>query len=232
MKNKVSLPACLVMAGGIGSRLGSITKKIPKPIIKINNKPYLEYLLKWLMKNGFKKFYFLLSYKNKKIEIFLKKFFANKKIKYQIFLDKKRSGTFSAITDHIQKLDQFFFYTNADEISDMDIKKYYLKFKKSKTKIMCGLLESKDGKFSKDIKKGLIRNKTGRNKRIYKDCGYKFINKEIFKNVNKNYKKLEDFIYLDYLKKNEVSYFIVKKKPLRIDTALDIKRTKNELLKN
>jgi len=115
------------MAGGIGSRLGSITKKIPKPIIKINNKPYLEYLLKWLMKNGFKKFYFLLSYKNEKIEIFLKKFFTNKKIKYQIFLDKKRSGTFSAITDHIQKLDQFFFYTNADEISDMDIKKYYLK---------------------------------------------------------------------------------------------------------
>ena len=29
------------MAGGVGSRLGSITKKIPKPIIRIHNKPYL-----------------------------------------------------------------------------------------------------------------------------------------------------------------------------------------------
>ena len=219
------------MAGGKGSRLGSITKKIPKPIIKINNKPYLEYLLNWLMKNGFKKFYFLLSYKNNKIENFLNKFFENKQIKHKIFLDKKRSGTFSAITDHVEKLDRLFFYTNADEISDINIKKYYLKFKKSKTKIMCGILEAKDGKFSKDKNKGLIKIKKEQNKRIYKDCGYKFINKEIFKNVNKNYRKLEDFIYSEYLKKNKVSYFIVKKKPLRIDTALDIRRTKNELFK-
>ena len=41
----------------------------------------------------------------------------------------------------------------------------------------------------------------------------------------KRYNKLEEFIYFDYLK-NKVSYFLVKEKPLRIDTALDIKRTK------
>ena len=28
---------CIILAGGYGSRLGKITKKIPKPLLKINN---------------------------------------------------------------------------------------------------------------------------------------------------------------------------------------------------
>ena len=52
------------------------------------------------------------------------------------------------------------------------------------------------------------------NKITFKDCGYKFIDKQIFKNVKKRYNKLEEFIYFDYLKKNKVSYFLVKEKPL------------------
>jgi len=219
------------MAGGRGSRLGSITKNTPKPIIKINNKPYLEYLLKWLIKSGFKKFYFLLSYKNNKIEKFLELFFQKKNLTYKVFIDKKRSGTFSAIYNHIKKLDQVFFYTNADEISNFNIKKNFSKFKLSKTKVMCGLLKSRKGRYTIDKKRTSIKLGLRGNKQTYIDCGYKFINKEIFKQVKKKYKKIEDYIYGDYLKNNKISYFLVKKKPLRIDTAFDIKRTKNELFK-
>ncbi len=219
------------MAGGRGSRLGFITKNIPKPIVKINDKPYLEYLLKWLTRSGFKKFYFLLSYKNKKIENFLDLFFKEKNLEYRVFIDKKRSGTFTAIYDHIAKLDKVFFYTNADEISNFNIKKNFLKFHFSKTKIMCGLLKSSKGRYSIDKNKVHIKHSLRKDKKKYIDCGYKFINKEIFNHARKKYKKIEDFIYGDYLKNNKISYFLVKKKPLRIDTALDIKRTKNELFK-
>ena len=31
--------------GGLGTRLGNITKKIPKPLIKINQKPFIEHLV-------------------------------------------------------------------------------------------------------------------------------------------------------------------------------------------
>ena len=219
------------MAGGRGSRLGSITKNIPKPIVKINNRPYLEYLLKWLIRSGFKKFYFLLSYKNKKIEDFLNLFFKEKNLEYRVFIDKKRSGTFTALYEHVKKLDKVFFYTNADEISNFDIKKNFLKFHLSKSKIMCGLLKSKKGKYSIDKKGAHIKLSSKEDKKKYIDCGYKFINKEIFNHVRKKYKKIEDFIYGDYLKNNKISYFLVKKKPFRIDSSLDIKRTKNELFK-
>ena len=34
----------IILAAGIGSRLGDITKTIPKPMIKIDGKPILEQL--------------------------------------------------------------------------------------------------------------------------------------------------------------------------------------------
>ena len=64
---KGQLPPCLILAGGKGRRLGSITKKIPKPIVSINNKPFIKYQLEWLISYGFTKFKFIVAYKKKKI---------------------------------------------------------------------------------------------------------------------------------------------------------------------
>ena len=38
----------VIMAGGKGSRLGSLTRNTPKPMLKINNKPILEIILEVL----------------------------------------------------------------------------------------------------------------------------------------------------------------------------------------
>ena len=95
---------------------------------------------------------------------------------------------------------------------------------------MCAVIKSKKGKLSLDKKNSLINIKKG-NKNSYKDCGFKFINKKIFKTINKKkYEKIEDFIYAEYIKNNRVSFFEIKKLPLRIDTSLDIKRAKRGLL--
>ena len=66
---KIKMP-CVIMAGGLGKRLGAITKNVPKPVIKINGKPFLYYLLQNLQRQKFEKFQFLLSYKNSKIKNF------------------------------------------------------------------------------------------------------------------------------------------------------------------
>ena len=222
----MSLPPCVIMAGGLGKRLGSITKNTPKPIIKIKKTPYIIYLFNWLKKNGFRKFYIFTSFKKEKINEVIKNYFLrNKKLKYRIFIDKKRSGTFKALNDQLQFLDNIFFYTNADEIADFNIKKMFKTFMKSQTGITCCVLKAKNGKISLNKKIGIIDKVYNKNKEKYIDCGYKFFSKKIFKKTNRSFSKVEHFLYNEYLKKEDISFFILKKLPLRIDTALDIKRT-------
>ena len=95
---KIKMPPCVIMAGGLGKRLGAITKNVPKPVIKINGKPFLYYLLQNLQRQKFEKFQFLLSYKNSKIKNFLEKYSKQNPIKYKIFIDKKKKqGTYKSL---------------------------------------------------------------------------------------------------------------------------------------
>ena len=36
----------VILAGGLGTRLSEYTKLIPKPMVKVNNKPILYYIMK------------------------------------------------------------------------------------------------------------------------------------------------------------------------------------------
>ena len=43
----------LVLAGGLGTRLGDLTKNHPKSLININGKPFIHWQLALLEKNSF-----------------------------------------------------------------------------------------------------------------------------------------------------------------------------------
>ena len=79
MAKKITLPA-LILCGGKGLRLRPITKDNPKPLIKINNKPILYYIISHLQKQGIKDFIIATGYKSNKIEAFMRKDF--KKLSY------------------------------------------------------------------------------------------------------------------------------------------------------
>ena len=53
----------IILAGGKGSRISEYTKTIPKPMIKIGNKPILLHIIEHYLKYGFKNFYIALGYK-------------------------------------------------------------------------------------------------------------------------------------------------------------------------
>lgn len=54
--------SALIMAGGFGTRLMPLTAAIPKPMIRVNNKPILERIIEDLIKYGVKKFYISTHY--------------------------------------------------------------------------------------------------------------------------------------------------------------------------
>ena len=53
----------IILAGGKGKRLGPLTEKIPKPLVKINGIPFCDYLLNSLVQVGIKTILFLIGYK-------------------------------------------------------------------------------------------------------------------------------------------------------------------------
>ena len=57
----------VILAGGKGTRLLPLTKNLRKPMVPINNIPFLSYLIYYLRQKGIKKILILVGYKYKKI---------------------------------------------------------------------------------------------------------------------------------------------------------------------
>ena len=63
----------VILAGGLGTRLSEYTHMIPKPMVKINNKPIIYYIMKHFYNYGFDNFYIALGYKGEIIKDYFKK---------------------------------------------------------------------------------------------------------------------------------------------------------------
>lgn len=58
----------VILAGGMGTRLRSVVSDRPKPMALINDKPFLEYLIRYLKNNGFKDIILSVGYKANMIQ--------------------------------------------------------------------------------------------------------------------------------------------------------------------
>jgi MurNAc alpha-1-phosphate uridylyltransferase len=60
-----------ILAGGYSTRLGSLTKDLPKCLVQINGRPFVEWQLDLLVESGYLDFIFCLSYKSEMIQEYL-----------------------------------------------------------------------------------------------------------------------------------------------------------------
>ena len=58
----------VILAGGFGTRLSEYTKVVPKPMVKINKKPIILYIMEHFARYGHKDFYIALGYKGQVIK--------------------------------------------------------------------------------------------------------------------------------------------------------------------
>ena len=111
-----------------------IHKKIPKPMVKIKNKPILIHIMKHYANYGFKDFYIALGYKGNVI----KNYFKKNKFSWNIKLVDTGINTMTG--GRIKKLKKYlgnesFFATYGDGISDINLNKL-LKFHKQNKKLV------------------------------------------------------------------------------------------------
>jgi NDP-sugar pyrophosphorylase family protein len=61
-------PIVAVLCGGFGTRLGDLTRDLPKPMIDVGGRPYLEYVLQSFAGRGLRDLVLLTGYKHEVIE--------------------------------------------------------------------------------------------------------------------------------------------------------------------
>jgi glucose-1-phosphate cytidylyltransferase len=125
---------CIILAGGKGSRLSELTKSIPKPMVKISDKPIIFHIMNHYRKYGIKEFIIAAGYKKNIIENYFKKRkFFDWKIKIvDTGLKTMTGGRLKRLEKYIDK-DEDFLFTYGDGISNVNIKKlikFHLKEKK------------------------------------------------------------------------------------------------------
>ena len=57
-KNENKINTAVILCGGKGTRLGHLSKKMPKSLVLVKNKPIIWYILKTLKKKRVQSFYF------------------------------------------------------------------------------------------------------------------------------------------------------------------------------
>ena len=62
----------VILAAGKGTRMGVLTKFLPKPILEINNRPFLYYVIQNLFNAGLRELCIVVHYKKEHIEKFVK----------------------------------------------------------------------------------------------------------------------------------------------------------------
>ena len=219
MQKDISL---VILCGGKGKRLGAITKKVAKPLIKINKKPFIEYLINFYQGYRFDKIYLIGHYKSKQF----KKIFHNKEynfIKCEFIKEKKPMDTGGALNSIRKKVKGDMIVINGDSYLNYDYKKFknFNIINKSHSMILVKNLNYKtNNKLTKlKIEKKIIKKS---NYSKYMNSGVYFFKKNIFNIIPKNKK-----ISLE----NDVLPILIKKKKIRgiysNDFFIDIGLKKN-----
>ncbi len=182
----------VIMAGGFGKRLLPVTKKIPKPMIKINNKPILEHIILRAKSYGFQNFIICTHYKYKKIVSYFgngNKF--NVKISY--INEKKPMGTIGGLSLLKKKISKPFIVSNADIISDINFEDL-LRFHKLQKSIFTIAVKNyyKNNQFGiLDVERGNVTNFHEKKISINVNTGIYVFSKKVLDLIKKN-KKVKD----------------------------------------
>ncbi len=231
----------VILCGGRGTRLGAVTKKIPKSLVEIRNKPIIWYILNILKKNHFNHFILPIGYKGNLLEKYLKK-----NIFKDFDLDIVKTGIDTPIAQRILKIKNFiksdnFLLLNGDAIFDFDLNKIYRSHEKNKntyitflgseTNLPYGTIVLSKGvvkNFQRDVMFNAVKITDKINTTAYVYSGISILKSKILKQQLKNFKNFEQDLYPIIIKKYKCKFQKFSGFWHSIDNIKDIVVLKND----
>ena len=243
----------VILAGGLGSRLEEITKVIPKPMVLIQKKPIILYVMRTFIKFGHCDFVIALGYKGEKIfEYFSKKkttFLIKKKLKKGLKIELKLFGKICSITflDTGQKTmtggrlkraskliqDNKFFLTYGDGLGNINLSKLK-NFHNSQNKMVTVTAVNPPARFGEIIlKNNEVIDFTEKQpiKSSWINGGYFIITKKFINYIKNDKSILERYPLETIAKKKQLSAYKHHSLWQCLDTKRDIPYIKNLLSK-
>jgi NDP-sugar pyrophosphorylase family protein len=210
MCNKV-----LILAGGKGTRFHPYSYVIPKPLIPINEKPILLYLINAFKKFKFKNFFISTGYHSNLIQTYFldgKKFNVN--IRY--FTEKKILGTAGPISyvKNFFKKEEYFFVINGDIFTKLNFRKMLNFAIKNNYDLVIGYInkleKSKYGVLE-IINRKLVSIKEKPNFNIDISAGiYVLKNNNVIRKLPKKFLTMPDLIKMFIKKKLKIGVYEIK----------------------
>ena len=128
----------IVLVGGLGKRLGSITKNIPKPMFTICEKPFIEYILDYLRTQSISKVVLAAGYKYEVIQKYFGSKYLELNIEYSI--EDYPLGTGGGIKKAMKIIDgDDVFILNGDSFFNIDLNKLFVFHKSKKANLTLAL---------------------------------------------------------------------------------------------
>ena len=194
----------IIMAGGFGKRLYPITKNIPKPMVKVKNKPILEHIILNARNEGFYKFTIIIHHLKDKIINHFKdgsKFGVN--IEY--IVEKKPLGTAGGLALLKKKISKNILITNADMLSSLSFKDLlnYHTTNKSDATVGVKVMSTKENYGLVDLKGiNIVKFKEKPTVHRFINCGVYALNTQNLKKLAIN-KQTDMISFLEKLKNDQ-----------------------------
>ena len=182
-----------ILAGGLATRLGELTRDTPKSLLEIENKPFIYWQLSLLKRKGIEKVVLCLSHKSEMIKNYVQdgsKFGLS--VEYS-FDGETQLGTGGAIKNALNYLGDKFMVLYGDSYLDVDFKEIENKYLKSKMPALMTVYRNENQfdqsnvYFEEDVIKEYNK---GDNDSKFKfiDFGLNFFEKKVFDNYSNSQK--------------------------------------------
>jgi dTDP-glucose pyrophosphorylase/CBS domain-containing protein len=119
VKRKARENPVVIMAGGLGTRLGELTRNTPKPMLHVGNKPILLTIIESFAKYGFTNIVLCVNYKSDVIENYFKDG-SSFGVNITYVHEEKRMGTAGALGLLSKAPDKPFFVMNGDILTNIN----------------------------------------------------------------------------------------------------------------
>lgn len=214
----------IILAGGRGKRLKPLTDNIPKPMVMVNKKPFLEHLIKLLIKNDIYKIILSVGYLK---EVIMDHF----KCRFRYSIEHDALGTGGALKLAEKYLGDVFFVIYGDSYLDIDYKKVMEYFKESNKKALIVVYDNKEDtgvnkNISAIVDRVIYYDKNDKTA-DYVDAGVLIFKKKVLKMIPKSLKvSLENEIFRKLIKENELIIYRSEKRFYDIGTIERLKEFK------